>query len=135
MTSGSVESMTSHSVPWDGTVNSKVESNQRAQDCLLPMGITSENVAERYGVGREQQDCIGYLTSACRCGYSEWEIQRRNCSCAHEAGRSQGWRGETGYHRCGRWNSATNHARRAGQTQAGFQERWLHHSRQYIPDQ
>ncbi|CAK9878393.1 unnamed protein product [Sphagnum jensenii] len=58
--------------------------------------------------------CIGYLTSACRCGYSEWEIQTRNCSCAHEAGRSQDWRGETGYHRCGRWNSATSHARRAG---------------------
>jgi acetyl-CoA acyltransferase 1 len=51
-----VESMTSHSVPWDGTVNPKVESNQRTQDCLLPMGITPENVAERYGVGRKQQD-------------------------------------------------------------------------------
>ncbi len=48
--------MTSHSVPGDSTVSPKVESNQRAQDCLLPMGITSENVAERYGVGRQQQD-------------------------------------------------------------------------------
>ncbi len=48
--------MTSHSVPGDSTVSPKVESNQRAQDCLLPMGITSENVAERYGVGRKQQD-------------------------------------------------------------------------------
>lgn len=47
--------MTSHSVPGDSTVSPKVESNQRAQDCLLPMGITSENVAERYGVGRKQQ--------------------------------------------------------------------------------
>lgn len=34
----------------------QVEIDQRAQDCLLPMGITSENVAERYGVGRKQQD-------------------------------------------------------------------------------
>ena len=34
----------------------QVESNQGAQDCLLSMGITSENVAERYGVTREQQD-------------------------------------------------------------------------------
>jgi acetyl-CoA acyltransferase 1 len=29
---------------------------QKAQDCLLPMGITSENVAQRYGVTREEQD-------------------------------------------------------------------------------
>jgi acetyl-CoA acyltransferase 1 len=27
-----------------------------AQDCLLPMGITSENVAADYGITREQQD-------------------------------------------------------------------------------
>jgi acetyl-CoA acetyltransferase len=29
---------------------------QKAQDCLLPMGITSENVAHRYGVTRQEQD-------------------------------------------------------------------------------
>jgi acetyl-CoA acyltransferase 1 len=29
---------------------------QKAQDCLLPMGITSENVAQRYGVTRQEQD-------------------------------------------------------------------------------
>ncbi|KAL2517064.1 3-ketoacyl-CoA thiolase 1 [Abeliophyllum distichum] len=28
----------------------------QARDCLLPMGITSENVAERYGVTRQEQD-------------------------------------------------------------------------------
>lgn len=28
----------------------------QAQDCLLPMGITSENVAHRFGVSREEQD-------------------------------------------------------------------------------
>ncbi|GAB4841315.1 3-ketoacyl-CoA thiolase 1, peroxisomal [Ancistrocladus abbreviatus] len=37
-------------------VNPKVESFQQAQACLLPMGITSENVAEHYGVTREAQD-------------------------------------------------------------------------------
>ncbi|GAB4841316.1 3-ketoacyl-CoA thiolase 1, peroxisomal [Ancistrocladus abbreviatus] len=37
-------------------VNPKVASFQQAQDCLLPMGITSENVAEHYGVTREAQD-------------------------------------------------------------------------------
>jgi acetyl-CoA acyltransferase 1 len=34
----------------------QIQTNQQVQDCLLPMGITSENVAERYGVSRESQD-------------------------------------------------------------------------------
>ena len=29
---------------------------EQAKNCLLPMGITSENVAHRFGVTREQQD-------------------------------------------------------------------------------
>ncbi|XP_024521290.1 3-ketoacyl-CoA thiolase 2, peroxisomal isoform X1 [Selaginella moellendorffii] len=37
-------------------VNPQVELNSMAKDCLLPMGITSENVAERYGITREEQD-------------------------------------------------------------------------------
>jgi acetyl-CoA acyltransferase 1 len=53
---GGLESMTVNPMAWEGAVNPKVEADQRAQDCLLPMGITSENVAERYGVGRRQQD-------------------------------------------------------------------------------
>lgn len=28
----------------------------QAQDCLLPMGVTSENVAHRFGVTRQEQD-------------------------------------------------------------------------------
>ena len=34
----------------------KVLSNQEAEDCLLPMGITSENVAKQWGITREEQD-------------------------------------------------------------------------------
>ncbi|KAH0939962.1 hypothetical protein HID58_007423 [Brassica napus] len=34
----------------------KAQEFPGARDCLLPMGITSENVAERYGVTREEQD-------------------------------------------------------------------------------
>ena len=34
----------------------QIQTNQQVQDCLLPMGITSENVAERYGVSRQSQD-------------------------------------------------------------------------------
>jgi acetyl-CoA acetyltransferase len=33
-----------------------VLSNKEAEDCLLPMGITSENVAAEYGISRERQD-------------------------------------------------------------------------------
>ncbi|EEF41274.1 3-ketoacyl CoA thiolase 1, peroxisomal [Ricinus communis] len=36
--------------------NPRVESFTQARDCLLPMGITSENVAQRYGVTRLEQD-------------------------------------------------------------------------------
>ncbi|XWS31313.1 hypothetical protein CRYUN_Cryun23aG0065900 [Craigia yunnanensis] len=52
-----LESMTIDKVvPGVGKVNPKVESFAQARDCLLPMGITSENVAQRYGVTRKEQD-------------------------------------------------------------------------------
>ena len=35
-----------------------VLSVPEAEDCLLPMGITSENVAEEYGITRAQQDAF-----------------------------------------------------------------------------
>lgn len=34
----------------------QVDTFAQARDCLLPMGITSENVAQRYGVTRQEQD-------------------------------------------------------------------------------
>jgi acetyl-CoA acyltransferase 1 len=51
-----LESMSVNSVGWEGQVNPRVIELQKAQDCLLPMGITSENVAQRYGVTRQEQD-------------------------------------------------------------------------------
>ncbi|PPD79270.1 hypothetical protein GOBAR_DD23794 [Gossypium barbadense] len=52
-----LESMTTDKVvPGVPKVNPKVESFAQARDCLLPMGITSENVAEHYGVTRQEQD-------------------------------------------------------------------------------
>ncbi|XP_020113068.1 3-ketoacyl-CoA thiolase 2, peroxisomal-like [Ananas comosus] len=51
-----LESMTMNSVAWEGSINPKVNAFQKAQDCLLPMGITSENVAHRFGVTRQEQD-------------------------------------------------------------------------------
>ncbi|PIK37171.1 putative 3-ketoacyl-CoA thiolase, peroxisomal isoform X1 [Apostichopus japonicus] len=37
-------------------IHEKIMENEKAQACLLPMGITSENVASRYNIGREEQD-------------------------------------------------------------------------------
>jgi hypothetical protein len=34
----------------------QVKRFQEAQDCLLPMGVTSENVAHRFSVTRQEQD-------------------------------------------------------------------------------
>ncbi|TDL21890.1 thiolase [Rickenella mellea] len=36
----------------------KVLENQEAEDCLIPMGITSENVAAKYGIKRTEQDAF-----------------------------------------------------------------------------
>ncbi|KAJ0966585.1 hypothetical protein J5N97_023502 [Dioscorea zingiberensis] len=51
-----LESMSVNATGWEGTVNPKVNTLQQAQDCLLPMGVTSENVAHRFGVTRQEQD-------------------------------------------------------------------------------
>ncbi|KAF8394190.1 hypothetical protein HHK36_020397 [Tetracentron sinense] len=52
-----LESMSVSSIAqgWD-SVNPKAKKFAQTQDCLLPMGITSENVAHRYGVTRQEQD-------------------------------------------------------------------------------
>ncbi|KAF9688932.1 hypothetical protein SADUNF_Sadunf01G0039400 [Salix dunnii] len=62
-----LESMTVNSRAWVGDVNPKIgflrlyrlwqaKHFQKAQDCLLPMGVTSENVAHRFSVTRREQD-------------------------------------------------------------------------------
>ncbi|XP_043546783.1 3-ketoacyl-CoA thiolase, peroxisomal [Chiloscyllium plagiosum] len=37
-------------------VSNRMMDNEKARACLIPMGITSENVAERFGISREKQD-------------------------------------------------------------------------------
>ncbi|KAI1619123.1 acetyl-CoA acyltransferase [Exophiala viscosa] len=57
-----MESMTrnygSKAIPtllWDEVKNSP---NDNVRDCIMPMGLTSENVAKRYGVSRDDQDAF-----------------------------------------------------------------------------
>ncbi|KAH8517969.1 hypothetical protein H0E87_005759 [Populus deltoides] len=51
-----LECMTVNGIRSVPQVNPRVETFQQARDCLLPMGLTSENVAQRYGVTRQDQD-------------------------------------------------------------------------------
>lgn len=39
-------------------ISEKVFETQAAADCMTPMGLTSENVAEKYGISRERQDTM-----------------------------------------------------------------------------
>jgi acetyl-CoA acyltransferase 1 len=39
-----------------------IMGNKLARDCMVPMGVTSENVAARFGVTREQQDQMAVIS-------------------------------------------------------------------------
>ncbi|KAJ1693943.1 hypothetical protein LUZ63_010641 [Rhynchospora breviuscula] len=51
-----MESMTTDKVFLGNPLNPKLNLFAQARDCLLPMGITSENVAHRFGITRQEQD-------------------------------------------------------------------------------
>ncbi|KAF2971699.1 hypothetical protein GQX73_g1829 [Xylaria multiplex] len=56
------ESMTrnygSRAIPVDLWPELKESPNRHARDCIMPMGLTSENVAQRHSVSREDQDAF-----------------------------------------------------------------------------
>uniref|UniRef100_H1A001 Acetyl-CoA acyltransferase 1 n=1 Tax=Taeniopygia guttata TaxID=59729 RepID=H1A001_TAEGU len=53
-----VETMSLRSANNPGDISSNMMDNPKARDCLIPMGITSENVAEKFGVSRTKQDAF-----------------------------------------------------------------------------
>jgi len=54
-----VESMSNHGFDSGvGKLNTNLMSNKLAADCLIPMGITSENVASQNNISREYQDAF-----------------------------------------------------------------------------
>lgn len=58
---GGVESMTIGAKgmsTWEGPVNPEAAKHAKARGCLLPMGITNENVAEKFGISRAVQDRV-----------------------------------------------------------------------------
>ncbi len=44
--------MSSNPMAWEGGINERVGEFPKAQGCLMPMGVTSENVAAAFGVSR-----------------------------------------------------------------------------------
>jgi len=59
---GGVESMSLNPMAWDGSVNTLALQHPLAAGCYLTMGQTSENVAERFGVSRKEQDEFSVLS-------------------------------------------------------------------------
>ncbi|MBN3303142.1 THIK protein, partial [Amia calva] len=57
-----VESMSLRSVGNPGDVSARLVDNEKARDCLIPMGVTSENVAERFGISRQKQDSFALMS-------------------------------------------------------------------------
>lgn len=53
---GGVESMSINPMGWEGSINEEAVNHPLAQGCYMNMGQTSENVAERYGISRQEQD-------------------------------------------------------------------------------
>lgn len=53
-----VESMSLRSMEDPGDLSCRLSDVEQARDCVIPMGITSENVAERFGISREKQDAF-----------------------------------------------------------------------------
>jgi acetyl-CoA acyltransferase 1 len=53
-----VETMSAHPMSWEGGVNPRIADFPQAQGCLMPMGVTSENVAAKFGVDRRAQDAF-----------------------------------------------------------------------------
>jgi acetyl-CoA acyltransferase 1 len=41
-------------------LNKNVFENEKAAACLMPMGLTSENVAKEFGVDRKTQDQLAF---------------------------------------------------------------------------
>ncbi len=44
--------MSSNPMAWEGGINPRVEQFPKSQGCLMPMGVTSENVAAAFGIDR-----------------------------------------------------------------------------------
>lgn len=56
-----VESMTHNPDMGSGTYSDEIMQHPVARDCAMPMGWTSENVAEEFNISREDMDQLAAL--------------------------------------------------------------------------
>ena len=90
------------------TLAPEVFDHPKAQLCMMPMGVTSENVAEKFGISRQQQDQMAYESHqkahrAQKEGWSAKEITPYKTTVLDKEGKSKevlvdrddGVRGET----------------------------------------
>lgn len=97
---GGVESMSrnygSKGIPTDVSPVLLGSQVKDARDCLMPMGITSENVAERYKVDRKSQDEYAVRSHARASqaqteGRFDWEITPVTVTRIDETGQESGY--------------------------------------------
>ncbi|XP_054767960.2 3-ketoacyl-CoA thiolase B, peroxisomal-like [Lytechinus pictus] len=91
---GGVESMTRSQMYQGEDLNPRVMLDQTTQDCLIPMGITSENVAEKFGISRQEQDQMALdsqlkAAAAQKNGYFDREIIPVSTIILDEAGQER----------------------------------------------
>ncbi|ETV94111.1 hypothetical protein H310_12126 [Aphanomyces invadans] len=72
----------------------QVHANEAARNCTVPMGITSENVAEKYGITRSQQDAFAAEShakahAAQQHGWFDREITPVTTTCSTADGRDE----------------------------------------------
>ncbi|XP_047387602.1 3-ketoacyl-CoA thiolase B, peroxisomal-like isoform X1 [Sciurus carolinensis] len=85
-----VESMSLANRGNPGNITSRLLENEKARDCLIPMGITSENVAERFGISREKQDTFALASQQNGPEWGHEEGSSRELSLLSAAGRAAG---------------------------------------------
>ena len=66
-------------------VSAEAKAHQQANACMMPMGITSENVAEQYGITRAQMDAMAVESHrkadhAQKAGWTQGEITPYECT-------------------------------------------------------
>ncbi|XXQ39814.1 acetyl-CoA C-acyltransferase [Plasmodiophora brassicae] len=59
-----VESMTTDAMAWGGKIDLAAKQHPKARNCMIPMGITSDNVAKQFGVDRQTQDALSVKSHA-----------------------------------------------------------------------
>ncbi|CAG9461079.1 unnamed protein product [Pedinophyceae sp. YPF-701] len=61
---GGIETMSINPMDWKGDISPASVMHEQARSCLLPMGITSENVAARWGIDRDTMDAFAATSHA-----------------------------------------------------------------------